>query len=71
MEASVKANTKTAQAKQKKYYDAKFGAASSFGIGIVAFMKDLTRKRDREESWTVDDSGHTLSPELWAKACMS
>lgn len=45
MEESVKANIEMAQAKQKKHYDAKFGAASCFGVGSAVFMKDFTRKK--------------------------
>ena len=47
MEESMKTNIEIAQAKQKEYNDAKFGAASCFGVGSAAavFMKDFTRKK--------------------------
>ncbi len=44
-EASIKANIDKAQAKQKEYYDHKYGAASCFGIGSIVLKKDFTRKK--------------------------
>ena len=43
MEQAVKANIAKAQAKQKKYYDERHGAASCFGVGAVVLKKDFTR----------------------------
>ena len=45
MEGLVKSNIEAAQAKQKKYYDEKFGASSCFRVGSTVLKKDFTRKK--------------------------
>ncbi len=45
-EGSIKANIDKAQAKQKEYYDHKYGAASCFGIGSIVLKKDFTIGRN-------------------------
>ena len=47
MEELVKANIEAAQAKQKKYYDDKFGASSCFSVGSTVLKKEFTRKKRR------------------------
>ena len=44
----IKKNIKTAQAKQKRYYDLKHNVAECFGVGSNVLLKDFNRKKCKE-----------------------
>ena len=47
LDESIKNNIEIAQQKQKKYYDAKHGAATCFTVGDSVLKKDFKRKKRR------------------------
>lgn len=47
VEETVKTNIGKAQAKQKEYYDRKYGASSCFSVGSTVLKKDFKRKKRR------------------------
>lgn len=47
MEDIVKINIGKAQAKQKQYYDRKYGATSCFDVSFTVLKKGFTRKKRR------------------------
>ena len=60
----MKSNIEAAQAKQKKYYDEKFGASLCFRVGSTVFKKDFTRKKRKGGKLDYHYRVHTSSLQL-------
>lgn len=58
-------NIGKAQEKQKKDYNKRHHCPDTFKVGTLVLRKDMTRKKERGESWIPNGQDHLKSLPHW------